>query len=355
LRAYLIVFGMLLALFGAIAAFLYQQFAGMAAEDRTPPPITIAASVAETRLWPETLQATGTIRAAQGAALSTQDSGEVIAVDARSGAQVAVGQRLLQLNNRGELARQESQRAALKLAEILFQRDQQLLQQKSIPQTQFDRSRADLDVARANLAETEALLMNKQLLAPFAGTLGIVTARVGDYLEAGDNVASLQDFSRLEVDFALPAQHAPRLRPGLPITLQVAGIEGQALTAELTAIDSQVDPETRTLLIRATLNPANGLLPGMFATVTIDLQSAQTLVSVRETAITYSTSGDTVYVIEAAEGGLIATPRIVRTGPSADGYIAIVNGLAEGERIAIAGQNKLYRGAPVQLDEQAPL
>jgi len=97
-----------------------------------------------------------------------------------------------------------------------------LVKQKSIPQTQYDRSKADLDSAIAQLAETEARLENKRIHAPFAGTLGIVRVKVGDYVEPGTLVATLQNLEELEIDFTVPARHYPRLRPGQDILVKVA-------------------------------------------------------------------------------------------------------------------------------------
>ncbi len=356
LRAYLIAFALLLLIFGAIAAYLYQQVSGFTNQDSSRPPITVAAAAAEESPWPESLTATGSIRAARGVELSTEESGEVTSVLVSSGDRVAAGDLLLQLNDRAELASRKRQQAAVELARLLFERDARLLEQNSIPQSQYDRSRADLDVAGAQLAETEAVLANKQLRAPFAGTIGIVHARVGDYVEAGTRVASLQDLGTLEVDFAVPARFAPLLRPGLKVGVAVPGYEQQRIAATLTALDSQVDADTRSLLLRAELSGGEGLLPGMFARISIDLDRSESRVSVPETAITYSTSGDTVYVIEpGAAGALQVQPRVVRTGAAADGRISVVEGLAAGERVVIAGQNKLYRGASIQIDDNAPL
>ena len=132
--------------------------------------------------------------------------------------------------------------------------------------------------------------------------------------------------------------------------------EQRLFAATLTALDSLVDADTRSLLLRAELSESEGLLPGMFARISVDLDRTETRVSVPETAITYSTSGDTVFVVEPGEeGGLQVQPRVVRIGAAANGRIAILEGLAAGERIVTAGQNKLYRGASIQIDENAPL
>jgi membrane fusion protein (multidrug efflux system) len=292
----------------------------------------------------------------QGVDLSAEASGQVTALDFDSGDRVQAGQLLAVLNDEVEQAARRNQTAAVELARILYERDLKLIAGKSISQEQFDRSRADLERARAALAETEARIRSKHIRAPFAGTLGIRHVALGDYVEPGTLIASLQDATRLDVDFTVPARHAPALRPGLPVAVQVDAFPGRRFAAELSAADTRVDPGTRNLLLRARLGEVDGLLPGMFATVQIDLGAAEAVVTVPETAVTYSLQGDTVYVLgNHPDGGLAALPRIVAVGETRDGLTAIRSGVAAGERVVTGGQNKLFRGARVVVDESVAL
>jgi membrane fusion protein (multidrug efflux system) len=169
-------------------------------------------------------------------------------------------------------------------------------------------------------------------------------------------IASLEDMSQLDVDFTLPARYAPWLKPGLAIELQVDGYAQTTFAAQLTAVDSSVDASTRNLLLRAKLLQQDGLLPGMFASLRLTLERSQQLVTVPETAVTYSLQGDTVFVIEDhAEGGLTAVSRIVKVGETRGDRTAILEGVEAGERVATVGQNKLYRGVRVVIDENVAL
>ena len=351
MRAYLIVALLLLLLFGGISGYLYNKFSLLQGMDFTPPPITIAAGDADIVTWSSQLEAVGTIRAARGVELSAETSGEVIAIAVSSGEEVQAQQQLLTLNDSVEQASFRRQQANLKLARLLYQRDASLVKQKSIPQSQYDRSQADLDSAIAQLAETEARLDNKRIVAPFAGTTGIIKVRVGDYIEPGTAITTLQDLNELEVDFSVPARYSPQLRPGLLIAVHTAAFPGREFRATLRALDAKVDAGTRNLLLRATLEDSEGLLPGMFARLVIDLARPVEVITVAETAIAYSLHGNTVYVIEDKGGELTVQPRVVRTGESRGGRIAVLDGLQGGERIVTAGQNKLYRGARVIIDE----
>jgi membrane fusion protein (multidrug efflux system) len=318
-------------------------------------PITITAATAGPAQWDTVLSAIGTIRAVRGVELSAESSGAVIAVEIKSGDQVEKGDLLVTLNDTLEKASRENQIASLELAKLLFERDQKLVVQKSIPQSQYDRSRADLDQAIAQLAETEARLDEKRIQAPFAGTIGIVHAKVGSYLNPGDMITSLQDLSELEIDFSVPARYYPMLHQGQAIAVRVNAFPGQVFAATLQALDTTVDTDTNNLLLRATLAPGGHLLPGMFAELELSLGNPQELVTLPETAITYSLQGDTIYVIERDDQGLSVKPRVVKTGARRDGRVAIMDGLAMGERVASSGQNKLFRGARVTIDETVAL
>lgn len=355
MRAYLYVVLLLLAIFGGIAGYLYMQIAAVSSMDFTPPPITIEAATAKTSLWPSELEAVGTVRAARGVELSAEASGEVTAITVRSGDKVEAGQPLLTLNDSLELASRKRQEANLELARLLFERDARLIKQKSIPQSQFDRSRADFESAMAQLAETEARLDNKRIVAPFAGTVGIIRARVGDYIVSGASITTLQDLSELEIDFSVPARHFPKLRPGLAIAVSTAAFPDKIFEAKLQALDSKVDPGSRNLLLRATLTDSDGLLPGMFARLVIDLNQPRKVVTIPETAVSYSLHGNTVYVLRQNVGETTVEPRVVETGATRDGEIAVTSGLRGGEWVATVGQNKLYKGARVTVDDDGSL
>lgn len=356
MKAYALVVVLLLIIFGSIGGYLYKRFAAFASMDFAPPPVTIAASVASHETWNETLNAVGTIQAVRGVELTSETSGEITEIRFASGDQVVAGQPLVVLNSKEEIASRRNQQAALELAQLLYDRDAKLIDSKTIPQTQFDRTRSELERARAQLAETEARLSNKRIEAPFAGTIGIKKVDVGDYIAPGTVIATLQDQSELEIDFTVPARYASQLRAGLKVNVRVDAYPDRTFGATVTAVDARVDPNTRNVLMRASLDKDSGLLPGMFAELDVDLGDAHDVVTVPETAMTYSLQGNTVFVIEPTEdGALTANARVVRAGKVRDGKVAVLDGVKAGEKVVSVGQNKLYRGVKVVVDENVAL
>ncbi|MFK8041229.1 efflux RND transporter periplasmic adaptor subunit [Congregibacter sp.] len=353
MRAYLVAALLLLLILGGTATYVLQRSSAMASGDYSAPPVTIAAGTAESRPWRETIDAVGTVRAARGILLTAETTGDITAMLVQSGDSVELGQPLVSIDEEFEVATRKRLEARLLLADQLYQRDARLIKENSIPQSQLDQSRADLQSAQAELAEIDAVLKNKRISAPFSGRLGIFQVRLGDYVEAGTALVTLQDVSSLEVDFSVPDRYAPLMQPGLSISLRTAAFPNQSFTATLRAVDSQIDENTRNLQVRASVDEGEGLLPGMFASLVIDLNRETLRVFVPETAVSYSLQGNLVYVIEEDDNGLFVSPRVVKTVAANNGEVVIVDGVADGERIVIAGQNKLYRGARVQIDPDA--
>jgi len=356
LRAYLFVAALLLLIFGSIAGYLYMRFSALAEMDFQPPPVTVAASVAGLERWDSYLEAVGTIKAVRGVELTSEGNGEVVRINFESGGRVEKGQLMVVLNDKVEQANLQSRKATLTLAKLLFEHDQKLVKQQTISQIRFDRTKADMERASAQVAEAEAMLANKHIRAPFSGIAGIRQIDMGDYVSPGTVIATLQDPDDLEIDFTLPSQVSPSLKPGLDIEVRVAAYPDKVFHACLFALDAKVDPGTRNLMVRAKIDAGEGLLPGMFAQLRVALGVEDDMVTVPETAVTYSLHGNTVFVIKQGEDGdLITQPVIVSVGEARDGRISILSGLEPNSRIVTAGQNKLYHGARVVVDEAVDL
>ena len=138
--------------------------------------------------------------------------------------------------------------------------------------------------------------------------------------------------------------------------VRVDAFPDRTFGAVVTAVDARIDPNTRNVLMRAELEKNSGLLPGMFAELDVDLGEQHELVTVPETAMTYSLQGNTVYVIEPTEdGALTANARVVRAGKVRDSRVAVLEGVRAGEKVVSVGQNKLFRGVRVVVDESVAL
>ena len=370
LRRMLIMLGVVLVVVLALAAYkgfsIYQQIQMFSAPQ---PAISVSAALAEEQPWQGRLPAIGTLKAYQGVDLAAEVDGIVSEVLFESGQKVRLGQPLIQLDSEVERANLATAEAVRSLARVEFERGRSLVSRQNISKSEFDRLNAELLKAQATVSQLRAQLGKKRVLAPFSGTIGIRQVDTGDYLSPGAAIATLQDLSRLHVDFFLPEQRAPQLQVGQRVLVGVAAYPGETFEGQIAAINPKVENETRNLQVRATLsNPDEKLLPGMFANLEVLLPGDETKIVVPETAITYTLYGNSVYVVKEkqdndgkalkdADGNtqLTVERRFVETGERRAGRVVIVKGLQAGEQVVTSGQLKLDNGAHVEVVEDPAL
>ncbi len=320
-------------------------------------PQTVATTTAGTSEWRSQVSAVGSLRAVNGADLALEVAGIVDTISFKSGDMVQAGAVLLTLRSADDMARLQALQATADLAQINYDRDIKQLKIQAVSQAVVDADLASLTNAKAQLAQQQAIMDKKTVKAPFAGQLGLRTVDVGQYLTAGTAVVTLQALDPIYMDFFLPQQMLEQLQVGQKVTVKVDAFPDASFPGEITAIDAKVNSASRNLLIRATLpNPDRKLLPGMYATVDIDTGKVQRYITLPQTAVSYSSYGSTVYLIDNKgknpQGGdrLVARQSFVTTGPTRGDQVAIIKGVDEGEVVVIAGQLKLRNGAGVAID-----
>lgn len=337
----------------AISAF----FAG-----NVPPPTPVAAVPAEAGPLARYLGGIGTVAAIRQVEVSPEVAGRVVELRFEPGAPVRAGDPLVQLNDAPERADRASYQAQATLAEANLERTRRLARSDFATQATLDQNQALLEQARAGIARTEAMIAQKLVTAPFGGQLGIRQVELGQYVDPGTNLVSLTDLDRLYVNFTVPEQARASVRTGQPVEVRVDAYPGRTFQAELTTIEPQVDPGTRTIRLQATMaNPDRLLLPGMYADARVVLPPRPDVVTVPETAVARTLYGDSVFVVREdgkdADGqpARKAVQTFVRTGEVDRGRIAIVEGVKPGDLVVSSGQLKLRNGAAVRVVADAAL
>jgi membrane fusion protein (multidrug efflux system) len=277
----------------------------------------------------------------------------------------------VQLNADADLAQLQSLQAAAELAEAVLERNQAQFALQAISQAQLDADRADLRSKRAMVAQQQALIARKTIVAPFAGRLGISTVQPGQYLNPGDRIVTLQTLDTIYADFSLPQKQLAGLALGQTVHVRSDGAPGAAVQGRLSVINPKVDAATRNVQLQASLaNPKRQLLPGMFAQVAIDVGPGERHLTLPQTAITYNPYGATVFVVQparelknapappAASGPstepdrLVVQQVFVTTGPTRGDQVAVLAGLQDGQQVVTSGQVKLKNGTWVVVDNR---
>jgi membrane fusion protein (multidrug efflux system) len=326
------------------------------------PPATVSTMTVHAQDWQDTVAAVGSLRAVRGVDLSTEIAGLVRRLNFASGADVAPGTVLVELNSDAERAQVETLKVAVDLARITLDRDREQLTVQAVSQATIDNDEADLRSKKAQLAQMQATLEKKAIVAPFAGRLGISTVAPGQYLNAGDKIVSLQAIDPIYVDFFLPQQEISRITRKETVVVTTDAWPGRQFKGKISAVNSTVDPTTRNIQIEATIaNPDRALLPGMYAKVSVQVGGVQRFITLPQAAVTYNPYGASVYLAQPAaapkEGApaksdsaapqLVAAQTFVTLGATRGDQVAVVKGIKEGDTVVTSGQMKLRPGTPL--------
>jgi len=318
------------------------------------PPQTVSTTVAALSDWQDEIEAVGTVKAANGADLALQASGIVEEISFKSGDTVNAGQTLLKLIAHEDVAKLASLQATAENYRITFNRDREQLKINAVSQATVDADEANLKNAQALVEQQQAVIDQKTLRAPFAGRLGIRSVDLGQYLNAGTTIVTLQSLDLLYVDMYLPQQAISQLRTGQSIAMTVDAYPGKTFAGQVSAINPKVDSSSRNVQVRATMTNTDGLLlPGMFGRVEIATGSIQALVTLPQTAIVYNPYGSVAFIVDKAPDGQkerTVRQTFVKTGIVRGDNVSITDGIQPGDEVVIAGQIKLRNGTPVVVD-----
>ena len=340
-----------------VAGFIYwKNVQRQAAKPPGFPPAMIAATEVKQENWQPSLQSVGSLVAINGINVSTEVNGIVSELVFKSGQPVEQSQVLIRLDDSVDMAALDALRAERKLTQIQFNRSKDLLKQRVTSKSEFDEAEARYDAATARLKQQEAVIKRKVIRAPFAGLAGIRQVDLGQFVEAGNPIVSLQALDPIYVDYTLPERHLTRIKTGQVVKVRLDAIPKQIFSGEVNAVNSGVDTGTRTLKVRAILTNSDSIMrPGMFAQVETITGEAQPVLTLPRTAISFNTYGNFVFIINKNEQGMLTVKRTpMGTGEVRNGRV-VVQGLQAGTPVVRTGLVKLRDGMPVQIDNQVEL
>jgi membrane fusion protein (multidrug efflux system) len=346
-----------LVVLGGLAAVKFSQFGTMGAARKlmVPPPETIASAVAQAEKWPDTIPAVGSVNASEGVTVAPEIAGTVSEIAFQSGATVKQGDLLVKLDSSSEAAQLRAVEAQVDWAKVSAERLRKLQADKTVSQSELDQAEATLKQATANADNIRAIIDKKTIRAPFAGRLGIRLVNLGERLEAGKGIVSLQSLSPLFVDFSLPQQELARLKTGLKVTAVSDSYPDKVFEGELAVISPELDAITRSIKLRAKFENADERLrAGMFVKVSVVLPEAQPVLAIPSTAILRAPFGDSVFVISGSTN-LTVQQKFIRTSRTRGYFVSVESGLRAGDRVVKAGVFKLRNGmSVVENNETTP-
>lgn len=304
----------------------------------------------------DAVEAVGSVQSRQAVVLRPEASGRVAALGFADGRPVRQGQLMVQLDDALQRAQLQQAQAQAGIARTQLERNRELVAQGFVTQSAVDQGASALEVALAQVALAQAQLARMRILAPFGGQVGIRLVNVGDYVKDGADIVTLVDASQVWVDYRLPERYSAQAAAGLPVSVTLDALPGRSFDGRIEAVEARVDADGRALLVRARLDNRDGLLkPGMFA-------RARTVFGVRENALVVPEEalvpeGGKQYLLRIVDAGQgpVAQKLQARLGMRIAGKVEVLDGVAAGDRVVTAGQERLLRGdrQPVRIVEIA--
>ena len=322
------------------------------------PPSVESAKVEVMKLTDDT-QAVGSLKSRQGVTLRPEVSGRITQLNFKDGERVKKGQLLVQFDDQLQLAQVKQSQAELSIAQANHKRNQELVAQNFISKRSVDESAANLEVAQAKLSLSQATASRLKIIAPFDGMTGIRTVNVGDYLKDGGDIVNIEDIAAVFVDFRLPERFQSKVKKGQMAQVDMDALPGRKFTAVIQAIDPLLDTNGRSVGVRACIdNRQNQLRPGMFARVnTVFSEREKAIVIPEEAIVPQAGKQFVIKLLDGADKGTEketkTTQRVeVKVGIRRPGKVEILEGLAEGDEVVTAGQQRVQKdGTSVKVVE----
>ncbi|TIL59305.1 MAG: efflux RND transporter periplasmic adaptor subunit [Mesorhizobium sp.] len=404
IKRFIIAFILLVLVCGGIVGFnlfrdnaMQQFFATM-----KPPAATVSTTIVKPTEWTPGVEAIGTVSAVRGVDLTVETAGIVKDILFHANQKVEANASLLQLDDAAERADLDATKAQAALDQTALTRALELQKRDVGSESTLDTARAAALASASRVNRLQAVLKQKLLTAPFGGTVGIPRIDLGQYLSPGTSVATLQDLETMRADFSVPEQQLPLLKIGQTVRLGIGDGE-LPFAGTIRGIDPKIDPTSRLVTVRAEVaNPEGKLTPGQFVQVRVELPEENNVLTVPQTALTSSLYGDFVFVVRpakpaAANGAAPAAAANAEEKPTTDsakpateapaakpeeqsaaapaepteeeqkpqlvlaqvfvkpgrrnaGLVEILDGIAPGDEVVTAGQNRLSNGMSVAVD-----
>jgi len=346
-RAVLIGLGALL-LAIIVAVFIYRLYGtimGQGEQGGFPVPVVevVEASKEEVDLK---VSALGTLQADQAITVKPEITGIVTSIDFTDGSRIEKGDTIITLDDRDLKARLMQSEARLTLTRANYQRAERLLKRGSGTARARDEALNDFKSAEAEVAATKAALDKATIKAPFSGIIGLRQVSLGQYLTAGDPIATLADVDNLRIDFQVSEVFLTEVGEGQEVNVTFDALPGQIYKGVVSAVDPVVSVDGRSISVRAIIQNVDGKLrPGLFGRVEIVTDTRRSIM-LPEAAMVTTPTGERA-VFKVVDDRAQMSP--VTIGTRIPGEVEILSGVEDGETVIVSGQLKVQNGAPVEI------
>jgi membrane fusion protein (multidrug efflux system) len=331
------------------AATFFNSLPLATAQQPPRPPASVIAAEVRSTPFADRIEALGTLRANETVELTATVSDRVVETGFEDGDRVQTGQLLVKLSSTEEEALLKETTSAANESKKQYDRMAQLAERGTASVAQLDEARRVYETARARQLAIESRLAELVIKAPFDGVVGLRNISIGAVVRPGDLITTVDDDSKMLLDFSMPASFLEIVVPGIAIEASTASFGGRIFKGAVRSVSSRIDPVTRSVIVRAEIpNPDRILKPGMLMKVDL-LGNPRNALTIPEGALLPAGRDNFVMLLDTTTDPPRATRREVQIGTRRKGEVEILSGLNEGEKVVAHGGFKLTEGTAVRI------
>lgn len=288
---------------------------------------------------------TGSLLADESVVLNTEVAGKIAQILFEEGENVKKGDVLLKLIDDEVLAEMEKLRYTRKLNQDNERRQKKLLEKEAISREEYETALTTLNTTNAELKVLQTRLDKHYVKAPFDGVIGLRNISEGGYLNPGSEIANLYKVNPMKLEFTIPSKHISLVNIGDPITFQVDAYD-ETFAGAIYAVEPQIDPETRSIRVRAkTDNAEKKLFPGQFARISLTLETIPDAILVPTESVIPELNGKKIYLYK---NGKVESQAITTNIRTAD-RLQVTSGLQVGDTVLTTGVLQVGSGMEVNV------
>ncbi len=313
-------------------------------KDMKSPPVGVNVLVVNAENIDNVLTSSGTVFPNEEIELRAEASGRILTLNIHEGSRVAAGQVIAKIKDTDLQAQLKKLNFEIELAKQTEARQKKLLDINAISKEEYEITANKINTLNADKELQEANLEKTVLKAPFSGKIGLKNVSQGAFVTSATSLATLVQTNPVKIDFTIPEKYSTQIRVGRPIKFEVEG-QPDAYYANVVAIDPKIDPNLRTLKLRALAkNNADKLVPGMFVKVTVDLAVAKAIMIPTESIVPIL-KGKKIYVVKGGKANEV----MIETGLRTDKKVQVTSGLSAGDSLIVTGIMALKKDSPVKV------
>ena len=328
---------------------MFNSIPGYAQKGGPKGPTAVITSPVVSKAFGDTVEALGTTRANEMVVITADTAEKVTKIYFEEGQDVKKGDLLITLAKGEENAALKAAQATFSEARSSYNRAKNLQSTQAISKATMQERLSTLNQSRATIAGVSARLDKLAITAPFDGVLGLREVSVGALVQPSDIITTIDDISVIKVDFDVPSLFLPTLKKGLKVVGKTEAYGQREFVGEVQTVNTQVDPLTRTVKVRAVIpNEDRVLKPGLLMTINLVKNERQALV-VPEESLVKRGQKNFVYIADEKEGKTIAVEKEIKIGARRSGEIEVIDGLQENDQVINHGTLKIKNGTKIKV------